>query len=191
MLSQGSRRLADDHVALGEVMGQLQTALDIGDVAASHARLDLFWARLAVHIRAEHLHLFPAVINGLSNLTADQAVAPSLSEGRLAVERLRADHEFFMHELAQAVGVLRDLLKATDRHGVIDGTTKVQRTVLAIEKRLVIHNEVEENRIYRWATTVLNQQEQTELANRIQAELANRPPRFSLNAWSNRSTISL
>jgi hypothetical protein len=59
MLSQASRRLADDHAALDEVLRQLQEPLDTADVAASHAQLDLFWARLAVHIRAEHLHLFP------------------------------------------------------------------------------------------------------------------------------------
>lgn len=60
MLSQASQRLADDHGALDEVLSQLWKALDTGDVLVSHDKLDLFWARLAVHIRAEHLHLFPA-----------------------------------------------------------------------------------------------------------------------------------
>jgi hypothetical protein len=121
MLSQASQRLADDHVALDEVLSQLRKALDSGDVLVSHARLDLFWARLAVHIRAEHLHLFPAIIKGLSSMTEDQIVAPTLNEGRLVVERLRADHDFFMHELAQSVGILRDLVKATDRGAVDEG----------------------------------------------------------------------
>jgi hemerythrin superfamily protein len=186
MLSEASQRLADDHAALDEVLSQLWKALDTGDVAVRHARLDLFWARLAVHIRAEHLYLFPAVINGLSSTSDEQTFALTLSEAQSTVERLRADHDFFMHELAQAIGILRDLLKATDRHAGDDGIRTVRDSILEIEKRLLRHNELEENRIYRWATTILNEQEQADLATRVNAELGNRPPRFSLIAWSNK-----
>jgi hemerythrin superfamily protein len=186
MLSQASQRLADDHVALDEVLSQLRMALDNGDVAVSHARLDLFWARLAVHIRAEHLHLFPAVINGVSCASAEQTLSLTLSEAQTSVEQLRADHDFFMHGLAEAIGILRDLLKATDRHAVDDGISTVRATILEIEKRLLRHNELEENRIYRWATTILNEQEQADLATRVNAELGNRPSRFSPIAWSNK-----
>lgn len=185
MLFQASQPLADDHVALDDVLKRFQEALITGDVAASYASLDLFWARLAVHIRAEHLHLFPAVINGLSRRTGDQRVEPTLNEGRLVVERLRADHDFFMHELAQAVGILRDLVKATDRRAVDEVTRPVRDSVLEIAKRLFIHNELEENQIYRWVN-ILNEQEQADLATRIDAELRNRPPRFSPDTWSNR-----
>lgn len=184
MLSQASQRLADDHVALDEVLSQLREALDTGDVLVSHARLDLFWARLAVHIRAEHLHLFPAVINGVSCASDEQTFALTLSEVQTSVERLRADHDFFMHGLAQAVGILRDLLKATDRQALDEGISTVSDAVLEIEKRLVLHNELEENRLYLWTTTILNQQEQADLARRVNAELGNRPPRFSPDAWS-------
>lgn len=185
MLSQASQLLADDHCALGEVLKQLQKMMDSGDVAASHDRLDLFWARLAVHIRAEHLHLFPAIINGLSNMTRDSSVAPTLNEGRLAVERLCADHAFFMRELAQAVGILRSLLNTTDRAFANNTMGTVRETLLEIEKRLIIHNELEENQIYSWARTILSEQEQADLATRINSELANRPPRFSRDVWSN------
>jgi len=185
MLSQASRQLADDHGALTEVLKQLQEPLDTAEVAASHAQLDLFWARLAVHIRAEHLHLFPAVINGLSNTTDDQTVGPTLNEVRPAVERLRADHDFFMHQLAQAVSILGELAKTTDRGAVDEVMRTVRAAILEVDKRLTIHNALEETQIYRWATTILNEQEQADLATRINAELANRPPRFSLDAWSN------
>ena len=184
MLSQASQRLADDHVALDTVLRQLQLALDTGDVAVSHASLDLFWARLAVHIRAEHLHLFPAVTNGMNNMTAHQSAAPTLNEGRLTVERLRADHDFFMHELAQAIGALRELLKITDRRAINKVMRKVRDAVLEIEKRLITHNELEENQIYRWVKTTLNEREQADLVMRINAELAKRPPRISPEAWS-------
>ena len=191
MPTEATKPLAHDHAALDEVLNQLQTALERGDVAASHSKLDLFWARLAVHVRAEHLHLFPAIIDGSSCPSGEQTLAFTLSEAQSTVERLRADHDFFMHQLAQAIGILRDLLKATNRNAIDEGTRTVRDAVLEIEKRLVIHNELEENKIYRWATTILDEQEQTDLANRIHAELANRPPRFSLNAWSNRLPIGL
>jgi hypothetical protein len=181
MLSQPRQLLTDDHSALDELLRQLQEMLDSGDVAASHDRLDLFWARLAVHIRAEHLHLFPAVINSLC-LTGDN-VPPTLNDVQDAIERLRDDHDFFMRELAQAVGILRNIVKTEDRATVNNAMRIVSDAVLAIERRLIIHNELEENQIYRWATTILSEQEQTDLATRINAELTNRPSRFSLDAW--------
>lgn len=182
---EASRQLVDDHAALADVLKQLQLALETGDVRDSHAKLDLFWARLAVHIRAEHLHLFPAIINGLSDRTAVHSGSPTLDQGRLAIERLREDHDFFMKGLARAVGTLRDLLKATDRHDTAGAITTVRDAVLEIEKRLIIHNELEENKVYRWATTILSRQDQADLATRINAELGHSPSRFSLPDWSN------
>jgi predicted DNA-binding protein YlxM (UPF0122 family) len=185
MLSQASQRLADDHAALDDVLSQLRTALEGGDVADSHAKLDLFWARLAVHIRAEHLHLFPTVLGRLTSNSADPTSSPTFSDAETSIEQLRADHDFFMHELAQAIGILRDL-KAAERHAIDDGIRRVRDTILEIEKRLIVHNEIEENQIYCWVRTILNAPEQADLATLINAELANRPPRFSAAAWSNR-----
>ena len=71
------------------------------------------------------------------------------------------------------------LLKATGRHALDDGIRTVRDAVLEIEKRLILHNELEESQIYRWATTILNEQEQADLAMRIDAELAKCSPRFS------------
>ncbi|HEU4837488.1 MAG TPA: hemerythrin domain-containing protein [Pyrinomonadaceae bacterium] len=163
MVAQTRERLLDDHHAVSEVLKQLLTALDNKDVETSYARLDLLWARLAVHIRAEHLHLFPAVT----------ARAPQLSEA--IVENLRDDHDFFMRELAQAIRTLRE---ANDLAAVTD-------TVREIEKRLATHNEIEETQIYRWSSTILTEPEQLELLAKINGELENRPPRFSEEAWAN------
>lgn len=163
MVAQTRERLLDDHHAVSEVLKQLLTALDNKDVEKSYARLDLLWARLAVHIRAEHLHLFPAVT----------ARAPQLSEA--IVENLRDDHDFFMRELAQAIRTLRE---ANDLAAVTD-------TVREIEKRLATHNEIEETQIYRWSSTILTEPEQLELLAKINGELENRPPRFSEEAWAN------
>jgi hemerythrin superfamily protein len=155
--------LLDDHEAVSDVLSQLQTALDNKEVQAIYGKLDLLWARLAVHIRAEHLHLFPAV---MSRVTEAQPV----------VETLRADHDFFMRELAAAIGALREF---PEQIGALSDTVR------EIEKRLATHNEIEENQIYHWASTILTEPEQTDLAARINSELENRPPRFSVEAWAN------
>lgn len=165
-------RLSDDHHAVSEVLEQLLAALENKDVQTSHSRLDLLWARLAVHIRAEHLHLFPAVMD-------------RVAEAQEIVKNLRADHDFFMHELARAIGVLREL-----PHTAVtaDNETKlaaVAETVRQVEERLATHNEIEENQIYRWSSTILSESEQLELLARINAELENRPSRFSEQAWVN------
>jgi hemerythrin superfamily protein len=165
-------RLSHDHHAVGEVIEQLLTALENKDVETSYSRLDLLWARLAVHIRAEHLHLFPAVTD-------------HLSEAPLIIKNLRADHDFFMHELARAIGILRELPQSTVTADNETQLAVVAQTVREVEERLATHNEIEENQIYRWSGTILNESEQLELLARINAELENRPPRFSNEAWAN------
>ena len=154
--------LADDHRAVNEILQQLLQALDDKDVQATHAKLDLLWARLAVHIRAEHLHLFAAVVS-------------KHPEAASVIETLRADHDFFMRELAHALGLVRDGAEAT----------AVSPTIREVEKRLISHNELEETQVYRWASMILTESEQIELAIRIHNELEKRPPRFSPESWKN------
>lgn len=57
-----STLLAHDHSELDSTLAGLVSALFEGDAARSLERLDLFWARLAMHIRAENLYLFPALL---------------------------------------------------------------------------------------------------------------------------------
>lgn len=184
MVSPARQRLSDDHRAVNDVLKQLLTALHNKDVEASYTKLDLLWARLAVHIRAEHLHLFPAVINRLTD-SMDHALAPSLSEAHSIVDKLRADHNFFMCAFARAVNILRELPRPLDSADSEARFNSVHEEVLEVEKRLANHNEIEENRIYSWVSTILPEPEQIDLATRINAELENRPPRFSVEAWAN------
>ena len=179
MVPQAGRRLARDHAQLDALLKQLQQALKAGDLEASHTRLDLFWARLAVHIRAEHLHLFPRVLSRLSK-TMDQTVGPSPSQAQFIVDALRADHDFFMHELAQAIGTLRDMTNSDD---VAERLKTIRETVLEVEKRLLVHNEIEEKQVYGWSTALFDEQEQMELLTLINHELAHHPPRFTSDTW--------
>lgn len=184
MVSQARRRLSDDHSAVNQVLQKLLTALHNKDVAASYEKLDLLWARLAVHILAEHLHVFPTVLNRLS-VSTDAAVTPNLSDAESVIENLRADHDFFMRELARAVGILRDLPKPIDTQEAEAGLNSVLDVVLKVEKQLANHNTIEENQIYEWTSTILTEREQEELTTQINAELENRPSRFSAEAWAN------
>ena len=161
-MKNGSDRLRDDHDDVDKVLKQLLTALDNRDLQESYAKLDLLWARLAVHIRAEHLHLFPAVISRLPEIQP-------------VIYQLREDHYFFMRELARALGTLREGARFEP----------VIETVQEVEKRLANHNEIEENQIYISTSRILTDSEQAELATRINHELENRPPRFSLESWEN------
>lgn len=178
MPSQVRQRLSDDHRAVDEVLTQLLTALDNKDVQASYSKLDLLWARLAVHIRAEHLHLFPTVINRL---------ATDSSEAQSVIDNLRADHDFFMRELARALGILRELPPRLDSPDAKARWNSVVDIVASVKTRLENHNEIEENQVYRWSDTILTKPEQIDLAMRIKAELEHRPPRFSVEAWANNS----
>ena len=183
MLSKGSQRLTDDHVALGELLRQLQTSLDHGDVDGSYGKLDLFWAKLAVHIRAEHLHLFPSVVDGLTANAEGEIPALKLSSTLAAIERLRADHEFFMRQLARAIELMRGLINVSDHRVIRQELITIRHIVFEVDKRLTDHNQLEEDQIYQLAGIVLNPEEQAELAKRIGTELENRPPRFAANIW--------
>ena len=70
--------LADDRWEIDILIGDLSAALEEGEKSQAFARPDLLWARLAVHIRAEHLCLFPSILEThLSNTCG----GPTLSRG--------------------------------------------------------------------------------------------------------------
>ncbi|HEX7296956.1 MAG TPA: hypothetical protein VF251_14475 [Pyrinomonadaceae bacterium] len=178
-----SRRLADDHAAIDQVLNELKTALEGGDLKTSHAKLDLFWARLAVHIRAEHLHLFPTVMHGFRERVPDDSSELTLVAAEAAIDELHEDHNFFMGELGEAIRIIRTLGTSSSMRKDLDGVKKIRSVVLEIERRLVRHNKLEEYKVYRWADMVLSEQKQSELAAAIERELTNRPPRFSTETW--------
>lgn len=162
MMSQAGRRLADDHEDLHQLLEQLKKALHETDAGVPRGALDLFWARLAVHIRAEHLRLFPAVLSA-----AQKNSSISLDTVQSVIAQLREDHNFFMHELASA----------TSKDGELSTIIK------AVEKRLEAHNELEEKQIYALIGSILSEEEQAQLASQINEELLKRPPRFTAETW--------
>src|SRR6185369_7637975 len=108
-------QLLHDHAELGNLLNQLEAALEANDVEQTHSTLDLFWARLAMHIRAEHLHLFPAILRALNETDrVNSGTTPSKSQAVNAIEQLRSDHDFFMHELGRAMATMRELVASRD-----------------------------------------------------------------------------
>lgn len=177
--SQSAERLlVEDHKALDKLLNALLEALDKRDAPTAFARLDLFWARLAMHIRGEHVHLFPATLRAL-DLDTDNLVdeTPTLPEAREAIAQLSCDHDFFMHELAGAVKVMRDC-RTTAGGDSTSTIESVRKTIAAVRDRLEVHNKLEEDMVYRWPAKLLEPAEQTALEVQIRGELKNLPPRF-------------
>ena len=172
--------LAHDHGELDKLLRELLVAFQTGEAPDIHQRLDRFWARLAVHIRAEHLVLFPAILHALSRGIQG---APSLTEAEQTIAELRSDHDFFMCELARAIKSLRGLLNDSDNERRPKKLETVAAIVGSVGGRLATHNKVEEEGIYVWVGLVLNDTKQSELAVRVETELKKMPPRFEAQMW--------
>lgn len=181
MHAKNAERLTRDHVELGDLLSQLSAGLDSNDVSRIYATLDLFWARLAIHIRAEHLHLFPAISRAVSrNLSLHGEDVPLPGDEQKIIAELRNDHEFFMRELSDAIAIMRELMKNPEAD-VVAQLQGVRERIDAVQERLVKHNEVEEEGVYLW-TSLLSEAEQAELALLVSKELENTPPRFNVKA---------
>lgn len=160
--------LGEDHKALDQLLIALLAALDQGDAVEGFTRLDLFWARLGMHIRAENLHLFPSII--VSATRGGGSPAETLK----AVAQLRRDHNFFMKELSVAIEILR----ASQIAGAESQVRKVAEIIRNLSVRLDAHNDLEEQIVYLLPAKLLAHEEQSKLAERIRRELENLPPRF-------------
>jgi iron-sulfur cluster repair protein YtfE (RIC family) len=168
--------LSEDHEALAKLLGALQDAIDEGDYATLFANLDLFWARLAMHIRAEHLHLFPSILKTVERDSAS-------SDVQKAIAQLRSDHDFFMDELSSAIKILREA-KTRAKVDFENDLVAVRGIIKAVSDRLEVHNELEEEIVYLLPATMLPPHEQKTLAGEIKVELENLPPRFSSGSRS-------
>lgn len=185
MFSEPSRLLTEDHHGVDRVFQKLETSLEAEDVESVEFRLDLIWARLAVHIRAEHLHLFPIVLMVLPERESSDERLPSAVTAQTTIAQLHEDHDFFMHELANAVALVREIRKVRDDDTtVVPDLKEVTRIVGEVKQRLAEHNRTEESQVYRWLLLLLEPADLADLASRINAELDKRPPRFTDAAWT-------
>lgn len=168
--------LAHDHSELDAELAGFFTALAEGRTEQSFNHLDLFWARLAMHIRAENLHLFPALVRAAEQPGSPRGT-PSLKTVQTAVARLRDDHDFFMKEITAAVKVLRKLQRGQYPYAAAVFPEVCER-MTSVSQRLETHNAFEESKVYGWTCALLDKTEQETLVQSIQRELENLPQRF-------------
>ena len=163
--------LESDHRQLDTLLGEVFSAIDDADFEKTFSTLDLFWARLAMHIRAEHLHLFPAILNSGEEPEgyAAHAMTTDLQE---IVRGLHEDHDFFMREIAGAIKSMR-----AAEPGDIRILSDIRDTLTNLRQRLGEHNQIEEERIYNLEQPLARTSNSLVVA--IQKELNNLPPRFS------------
>ncbi len=170
--------LEHDHGELSQLLDDLYLALGKSDPSYALELLDLFWARLAMHIRAENVRLFPAILNAAESRNA--AAAPTIDEAKSAIGRLKSDHNFFMDQLSQGVKTMRAMtLRSETRTPRAKGFAEVRDPMNAVSARLVAHNEFEEEQVYRWPALILSRAELESLSGSITRELENMPPRFA------------
>ena len=155
--------LSDDHRDVDLLLADVLEKLRSVNSRAAFDALDLFWARLAMHIRAEHLHLFLAVMKFAQ-------IHPELPE---KLERLRRDHDFFMHELADAIKAMRSMTAELENEVVQKTVSRLEE----IEKRLEEHNAIEEETVYPLQRR-LSAADAEQLSRSIGKELQNLPPRL-------------
>jgi hypothetical protein len=168
--------LEHDHASLDQLLTELDAALTKPANAYAFGLLDLFWARLAVHIRAENLYLFPALENAPAPLFTGEGSLPTSEEAHNVLARLRSDHDFFMKELARMIKAMRE-----SRIGAMAPETVVylQHSLMGIIKRLEGHNLLEEKCAYVWPGLIFDGERIAELSDRIRGELERLPPRFT------------
>ena len=169
-----SQLMEHDHRELSTLLDDLRAALAEPTQTRGFELLDRFWARLAVHIRAENLCLFPALLRAVTAGSSD-GTRPTLDEVNSAVETLRNDHNFFMEQLSKAVNILRE----TQSNPKDAESTIVRNIVAAVCERLREHDLLEEEYVYRWTDIVLSVNELEALSAALRYQLENMPPRFA------------
>ncbi len=169
--------LEDDHSSLDQLLIELNAELIKPDINRAFELLDLFWARLAVHIRAENVHLFPALANADPSLFSGRGSLPSFEEAQSLLLRLRSDHDFFMKELAQIVKIMREIIAGQQTR--LKEVKEIRQRMTIIKKRLEAHNRLEEEQVYIWPSLIFDDPTVIGLTKRLQRELENLPTRFS------------
>jgi Hemerythrin HHE cation binding domain len=167
--------MAEDHAEIDLVFRELLQAFEKGDNALVFRLVDFLWARLAVHIRAENLCLFPAILRAAANADND---APRPEEMKTAIADLRRDHDIFMRALATVANRMRP--HAFNPHDLLSTEQLIttRQVIETVQARLESHNRLEEEQVYRWPALLLSAEELGRLVTKLKLQLENLPPRF-------------
>lgn len=170
--------LKHDHNKLARQLETLKSSLQNCGLDEFQV-LDLFWAQLAVHIRAEHLCLFPAILGADRKQFGVDGV-PSFEKVELAIAQLRSDHNFFMDQLAEAVKTFREILvQSPPAAELATKLDSISARVSVVASRLESHNLLEEEQVYTWPQLILDSNQLDDLSASMKKELENLPARFN------------
>ena len=169
--------LEEDHESLGKLLVELDEELRKPNFFRAFQLLDLFWARLAVHIRAENLVLFPALTNVPATAFTGRDGLPTSHEAQDILAQLRSDHDFFMKELALMMKSTRK--NAPNESMKLEQVDELRRRLVVINERLDNHNRVEEKQVYGWPVLLFDEPTLAKLSHLLRHELTSLPPRFS------------
>ncbi len=167
-MSEIDELMGKDHADIDQLLKSVFEMIRTRDAALVYTRLDLFWARLAVHIRAEHHQLFPELTNAARSTAGLKDEAAELES---VMDGLRTDHDHFMKELAALVKIARS-------ESVIS-LSELKVRLNALSDRLLAHNKIEESRIYPLAERLLSGSRSAALIRMLRNELENMPARFA------------
>jgi hypothetical protein len=179
MKNQVESLLEEDHESLGQLLTELDGELAKHNSPRAFELLDLFWARLAVHIRAENLHLLPALTNVAASLFTGKGGLPTRDEAHNVLLQLRSDHDFFMKELAEMIKRARGI-RAGEAED-FNVAAELGRRLTVIKERLEAHNLLEEEQTYTWPALLFDEAMVAKLCERLRHELENLPPRFAIS----------
>ncbi len=164
--------LTHDHSEVDALAGQITGLFSSGEPERIYEAIDLFWARLAIHIRAEHLHLFPTLTEASRLLDAAEAAAI-----KNRIEELHEDHNFFMREMIGAIKTMRQIVADPDSDE-LSRLGDVKQRIENVRCRLIVHNEKEESETYPLVDRLLVPDAAGMLRSKMKRELDNLPPRF-------------
>ena len=177
-------QLESDHAELDRLLAGVFAAIDLEDCAEIYRRLDFFWARLAMHIRAEHLRLFPAVLHIKEAQFQNAGRGKVPSDIAAVIDGLHADHDFFMRSLARAIKAMRLVF---DFGNEAETLPAVREILEQVESRLIPHNRIEEQQIYPLAAAeFIRADDLSELSRTVKKELGNLPRRFAAGRGAER-----
>ena len=167
-----------DHRVLDEMLRGLIIQLGKADLPQAFEALDRFWASLAVHIRAENICLFPAILNSSPDRFATAEIG-DYSEAKETIEQLRTDHSFFMSELGQAMKAVRSMIMYPEYSAGMT-ISELRDRIIKLAEKLDEHNAIEETQVYRWPELLFDGETLERLSRGIRSEIENMPARFAM-----------
>jgi hemerythrin-like domain-containing protein len=168
-----------DHQLMEEVLTDLIALLQKQDVNWAFDLLDLFATQLGVHIRTENVCLFPTILNAPREAFSSGEGLPSFEEVKSTIDKLRADHTFFVDQVSAAMRRIRGLMPQIDTNpSTFEAPLDEIRTAMAaVMERMQEHTQIEENQVYRWPELILPSDQYELLITVLASEVEKMPRR--------------